>query len=111
MTRAQGDFEQDPKRVMRHFIANPPWAHILFQPQHSFIIGKDGQLLTDQVGRVEEMQKSYDDIAARIGIPTASLERVNTSSRKGYRDYYDRELIDGVAKLYARDLELFGYVF
>lgn len=111
MTRAQGDFEQDPKRVMRHFIANPPWAHILFQPQHSFIIGKDGQLLTDQVGRVEEMQQSYDDIAARIGIPTASLERVNTSSRKGYRDYYDRELIDGVAKLYARDLELFGYVF
>jgi hypothetical protein len=96
---------------MRHFVANPPWSHILFQPQHSFITGENGQLLTDQVGRVEEMQQSYDDIATRIGIPTASLERVNSSKRNSYREYYDQALIDGIAKHYARDLELFGYDF
>ena len=47
----------------------------------------------------------------RIGIPTATLEQVNSSSRADYRDYYDQPLIDGVAKLYARDLEFFGYEF
>jgi hypothetical protein len=111
ITRDSGEFERAPQKVMRHFVANPPWSHILFQPQHSFITGENGQLLTDQVGRVEEMQQSYDDIATRIGIPTASLERVNSSKRNSYREYYDQALIDGIAKHYARDLELFGYDF
>jgi len=111
MTREKGDFDQDPQQVMRHFIANPPSGHILFLPQHSFITGEDGQLLTDQVGRVEEMQQSYDDIASRIGIPTAQLERVNSSRRRDYREYYDQPLIEAVTRLYARDLELFGYAF
>ncbi|WP_294121894.1 sulfotransferase family 2 domain-containing protein [Sphingomonas sp.] len=111
MTREQGDFDQDPKNVMRHMIANPPTGHLLFQPQHSFITGEDGQLLTDQVGRVEAMQQSYDEIASRIGIPTAQLDRVNSSNRRDYREYYDPPLIEAVTKLYARDLELFGYEF
>ena len=46
-----------------------------------------------------------------IGIPTASLGQVNSSRRGSYRDYYDQALIDGVADLYRRDLEMFGYGF
>ena len=111
MTRAQGHFEKDPQMVMRQMIERPPWQHVLFQPQHSFVTGADGQLLTDYVGRVEDMQEYYDEIARRIGIPTAELERVNTSSRRDYREYYDQALIEGVARLYARDLQLFGYEF
>jgi len=111
ITREQGDFERDPQRVMRHFIANPPMAHILFQPQHFFVADERGSLLSDQVGRVEEMQQSYDEIAKRIGIPTAQLERVNSSNRRDYREYYDDTLKAGVRRLYARDLELFGYEF
>jgi len=57
------------------------------------------------------MQQSYDEIAQRIGIPTQQLDKVNSSKREDYRDYYDQRLIDGVAKLYARDIELFGYEF
>jgi len=111
MSRADGQFERDPHKVMRHVIQNPPWQHVLFQPQHSFVSSADGELLTDFVGRVEEMQESYDEIAARIGIQTAVLERVNPSNRRAYRTYYDEALVEGVAKLYARDLELFGYEF
>jgi hypothetical protein len=111
ITRVEGQFEREPKEVMRHFIANPPWRHILFQPQHSFIVGADGALVTDYVGRVEEMQKSYDKICERIGIPATPLEKVNTSRRESYQDYYDQDLIDGVARLYQKDLELFGYEF
>lgn len=110
-TRALKQFEADPKRVMRRYIDNPPWQHILFQPQHRFVTDDAGRLLTDYVGRVEQMQESYDEAARRLGIPTATLEKVNVSERRDYRDYYDEALIAGVAKLYARDLELFGYDF
>jgi len=111
MTRQHGEFEKTPQAVMRHFIDNPRWGHILFQPQHVFVTGANGELLTDYLGRVEEMQQSYDEAARRIGIPSRPLERVNASSRRDYRHYYDDALIDGVAKLYRRDLELFGYEF
>ena len=111
MTREHGQFETNPQGVMWHFIDNPQWQHILFQPQHIFVTGADGQLLTDYLGRVEEMQRSYDEAASRIGIPDRALERINASSRRDYRDYYDQALIDGVARLYARDLQLFGYEF
>ena len=111
ITRSTGAFERVPQEVMRHFLSSPPHQHVLFQPQHSFICDAEGQLLTDHVGRVEEMQKSYDEICERIGIPSTPLETVNSSSRRDYRVYYDEPLKEGVAKLYARDLELFGYEF
>jgi hypothetical protein len=111
MTRETGQFQRDPKAVMRDFLANPPLEHILFQPQHSFVTGASGELLTDYVGRVEEMQSSYDEICRRIGIPTATLEKVNATKRADFRSYYDDALVEGVAKLYAGDLEYFGYEF
>jgi hypothetical protein len=111
MTRVEKQFEKDPHKVMAFFIQNPPWHRIQFQPQNSFITDADGKLLTDYVGRVEEMQRSYDEIAARIGVPTTTLEKVNASERRDYRAYYTPELVEGVARLYARDLELFGYEY
>ena len=111
MTRLRGEFLAAPQRVMSHFINNPPMHHVLFWPQNGFICDSDGKLLADYVGRVEEMQQSYDEICARIGIPSATLEKVNSSTRADYRGYYNPALIEGVAKLYARDLELFGYEF
>ena len=112
ITRESGDFARVPRQVMRHVLFQlRPLQHILFQPQHTVLVDADGQLLTDHVGRVEEMQASYDAICARIGIPTRQLEQVNSTRRGDYRQYYDQELIDGVATLYRRDLELFGYGF
>ncbi len=111
VTRDLGNFKRDPKKVMRNVLANPPHKHILFQPQHSFISAEDGSLLTDYVGRVETMQESFEIIASKVGIPAVQLEKVNSTDRAAYRDYYDQELIDAVASLYARDLETFGYDF
>lgn len=109
-TSREGSFERDPQRVMRHFLFNaPPHQHIIFRPQHLFVTGADGAMLADQIGKVEDMQSSYNAIAARIGIPTTPLDHANRSRRGAYRDYYDQELVDGVAKIYARDLALFGY--
>ena len=112
MTRKQGYFDQDPRQVMHHFLfVDPPLDRIHFQPQHIFFTGADGELLADYVGRVEEMQASYDEACRRIGIPSRPLEIVNSSRRGDYRDYYTDELKDEVARLYARDLELFDYEY
>jgi len=110
MMRENDLFSKNPAAVMRHILfERRPVEHLLFWPQHTFVVDDEGRLLADQIGRVEEMQVSYDEICRRIGIPTASLEQVNTSRRGSYRDYYDQQLIDGVAELYRRDLERVGY--
>lgn len=112
MTRADGAFLKNPQQVMRYILFQArPLQHVLFHPQHTFVTDAEGRLLADRIGRVEDMQASYDAICERIGIPTASLGQVNTSRRGSYRDYYDQALIDGVADFYRRDLELFGYEF
>jgi hypothetical protein len=113
MVRGGSEFEQNPRAVMRHLLfENPPEGHILFAPQAALLVDEDGKsLLTDAIGRVEAMQESYDAICAQIGIPSRPLDRVNSTQRGDYRDYYDQTLIDGVARRYALDLELFGYSF
>lgn len=112
MTRDQDIFEREPHRVMRHMLFDaPPHDHILFQSQHQYLVGADGALISDYVGRIEQVQQGYDEICQRIGIPSRPLDKVNSSRRGDYRDYYDQQLIDGVAKLYARDLDLFGCDF
>ena len=112
VTRETDEFQRDPRGVMRRILFDlRPMQHILFQPQHTFLVDENGALLTDAVGRVEQMQDSYDAICARIGIPRQPLEQVNSSRRGSYRDYYDQALVDGVAQLYQRDLDLFGYAF
>ena len=111
-TSRDGAFQRDPKSVMRHFLFTaPPLQHMVFRPQHTFLTGPDGELQADVLGKVETMQESYDAISARIGIRSAPLERVNASRHGDWRGYYDPELIGGVERIYARDLELFGYTF
>jgi hypothetical protein len=113
MLRGNDLFQQQPREVMRHFLfRDPPEQHILFQPQASLLVDQDGKtLLTDAIGRVEDMQASYDAICARIGIASRPLTRVNGTNRDDYRRYYDQQLMDGVAARYAVDLDLFGYAF
>lgn len=113
MLRGGDLFDRRPREAMRHFLfVDPPEQHVLFQPQASLLLDEDGRtLLTDTVGRVEDMQGSYDTLCARIGIPSRALDRVNGTKHGDYRRYYDQVLIDGVTARYARDLELFGYTF
>lgn len=112
ITRRHGVFDRDPQGFMRHVLfVEPPHQQVHFQPQHIFFTGPAGELMSDFIGRVEEMQPSYDEACRRIGIASRPLDRVNESRRRAYREYYTPELKDAVARLYARDLELFDYEF
>jgi hypothetical protein len=82
-----------------------------FQPQYTLLTAADDALEMDFIGRVERMQDDYDAVCAKVGIPSRALDKVNSSKRGDYRQYYDQALIDGVTELYRRDLELFDYRF
>lgn len=112
MTREQGAFDRDPRGTMRQILFQlRPVQHVHFQPQCTLLTDEHGELAVDYIGRVEDMQSGYDEVCRRVGIPPRALDRVNSSRRGDYRDYYDPELIDAVTALYRRDLELFGYSF
>lgn len=112
MTRQHGAFERDPQGTMRRILFElRPMDHVHFQPQYTLLTNDADALEMDLIGRVERMQDDYDAICAKIGIPSRALEKVNSSKRGDYRQYYDQALIDGVTELYRRDLELFGYAF
>lgn len=112
MTREHGAFDRDPRGTMRHILFDlRPTQHIHFQPQYKLLAGEDGVIEVDYVGRVESIQQDYDEICRKIGIAPRVLDRVNTSRRGDYRNYYDAELVDAIAALYRRDLELFDYTF
>ena len=112
MSRDTDAFQHSPQAVMRHFLfLQPPEQHILFQPQSALLVDADGVLLADMVGRVEDMQASYDRVCERIGIATRQLDQVNSSRRGDYRQYYDAELKAEVERRYADDFKLFAYAF
>jgi len=113
MLRGGDLFQRQPREAMYHFLVrDPPEGHILFQSQASLLVDADGKtLLTDAVGRVEDMQASYDAICKRIGIASRTLDRVNATARENYRQYYNAALIGALTARYALDLELFGYTF
>jgi hypothetical protein len=113
------------------------YCHLV--PQHEFIYDGEGRLLVDFVGRFESLQADFDAVCERLGIPRAFLPHENRSletaprirSLKGlkrrvrrwlwtlrpknvyphYTDYYDEESRAHVARLYRKDIELFGYDF
>jgi hypothetical protein len=112
MSRETGHFARDARGFMKQVLFEiRPEQHILFQPQHLLLTDADGRLLSDHVGRVEDMQASYDHACRKLGFESTALGRVNSSQRGDYRKYYDAELSAGVGDYYRRDLELFGYSF
>jgi hypothetical protein len=110
MSRETGQFAVDAKGFMKHVLFQArPQEHVLFQPQHSFLVDGNGELLSDFVGRVEDMQGDYDAICQRLAMASTELGVVNASRRGGYHEYYDDELLQGVKEYYRRDFEIFGY--
>lgn len=78
--------------------------------QTSCLVDESGNLLVDFVGRFENLDEDFRSICHKVGI-SASLPHINKSKRTDYQDYYDAETRDLTARLYAVDIERFGYTF
>jgi len=84
------------------------WEH--FRPQYYFICDEEGRVQVDFVGRVENMEHDFNVVAARLGC-SRPLAKVNVGNLKHYSQYYTEESREIVARVYARDVELFKYTF
>lgn len=76
----------------------------------SYFTDSQGNDLVDFVGRYESVEDDFAQLCARVGIK-AQLPRLNTSSRRAYRDYYTAETKATVARYFSRDIERFDYSF
>jgi hypothetical protein len=66
----------------------------------------------DFVGRLEQFDQDLAVIRDRLGLPPLdAAPHENRSRHSGYREYYDDRTRDQVAKVFARDIEAFGYEF
>lgn len=80
-------------------------------PQVDFIMDETGKPLVDFIGRFENLVEDFETACDMMGIPTPPLQHLNGSQHRQYRDYYDETAKQHVAKMYAEDIERFGYSF
>jgi len=87
-------------------------AFIHLKEQHLFLRLPGRGIGVDFVGRFERLNEDFDLIAKRLGKDVALEHRNASALRKSdYREIYTPQMIDVVAKAYARDISYFGYDF
>ena len=79
--------------------------------QTNMLCDRQGKLLMDFVGKLENLQNDWQTVCERIGVPCQELQRRNATSHRHYQDYYDDESRQLVARHWAREIDLFGYSF
>ena len=79
--------------------------------QINMLCDKKGRLLVDFVGRLEDLQSDWQTVCVRAGIPYQSLPQKNITQYKNYRDFFDRDSVQLVAKHWAREIKEFDYDF
>ncbi len=77
-----------------------------------FITDKDGNVIVDYIGKLENINEDMDIICKKIGIEPVEIPCLNTSdSTVSYRDIYTDETKKIVTEWVAEDAEMFGYEF
>jgi hypothetical protein len=79
--------------------------------QINMLCNRQGDLLMDFVGKLENLESDWQTVCTRIGISHQELQRKNATEHRHFQDYYDTESRDLVARYWAREIELFGYSF
>jgi len=88
------------------------WSFVFFRPQYQFICLEGRQPSVDFIGFYENLAPDFAAVCERIK-SSAKLPVENRNSRRArdYREYYTDETRELVAKVYAEDIEMFGYTF
>ena len=82
----------------------------MFMPQRQWLLGDDGEMLVDYVGRFESLNEDFTHVCQELGLK-AELGHAKPSSRGGYQQYYSEAGRAIVESHFAQDIEAFGYTF
>ncbi len=77
--------------------------------QVNMLSDRRGRLLTNFVGKMENLDDDWKKVCDHIEIPHQALPFRKVGQRKPYRDYYDNDSKALVNTHWARDIELFDY--
>ena len=80
------------------------------QPQSPFVLGADGELLVDYIGRYERLEADWQAITERLALQSPLPSRMK-SHHRDYREYYTPETRAMVGEMFASDVSRFGYTF
>jgi hypothetical protein len=94
--------------LLRHKEAN---LDGIFQPQWTFVIGEDGQILVDHIGHLNDLEPTLDFVEGALGYRLQIPDGNRSGERMDFRQFYTPELVELVGNFYARDVEAFGYSF
>lgn len=102
--------QRHPTLHLKNLLLFPPKDRVLWlKPQVDFLCNKEGEIIINEVGKVECLQQDYDDICQQLKLPTSTLARVNMSSHRSFQSYYDEELAEMIYKYYEQDFLTFQY--
>lgn len=79
--------------------------------QLSWLRDFEGEVPIDYVGRFETLASDFGAICSRLRLPQTELPRARKGSGQDYREHYDAETRAMVARVYAEEIERFGYTF
>lgn len=112
--RGRSIYEELTPKVIAEHLSTPhnhfPWFR-QFQ-YYKFIYNECAEI--DFIGRFESLQRDFDIICDRIGIPLKTLPHINSQpsdDSKHYTEYYDTSQRKHVEHIYRRDIEMFDYKF
>lgn len=86
------------------------WTRSDKSRQRPFVCDAQGNLIVDYVGRFEHLERDFEEITRRIGVP-CGLSHANSTKHRDYRTYYDRHLVRMVSERLADEIEWLGYTF
>lgn len=69
-----------------------------------------GKIAMDYIGRFENLKNDWSILQDRLKIDSG-LPHLKATVHRPYQTYYTRELIDEIATMYPRDIQIFGYNF
>ena len=93
------------------------WRPSGWHQQYEYLVNDSQEIMVTDVHRLEDVD-IFDVFEDLLGCKV-SRKKYNVTPKaahknkgyKDYRDFYDTALIDKVAEIYHKDIELFGYTF
>ncbi len=87
-------------------------AERFFWPQTFWLIGERDLQVVDDMFRFEAIPTAMQHLCERFGIDApAETPHLRKTEKPGFRELYDAEMVDIVARIYRKDVESLGYKF